>query len=112
MEKLVHQTSLCPIKPKLGKIDAHIFLEELQARLENHPGVYKSLISILDSFYKDRDIQGFLTRISRLIFPFPDILEKVNSWLPHDLFLSYGSGENSIIVKHGTYTRSILLQPR
>jgi hypothetical protein len=54
MEKLVHQTSLCPIKPKLGKIDAHIFLEELQARLEDHPGVYKSLISILDSFYKDR----------------------------------------------------------
>jgi hypothetical protein len=54
MKKQEDKRSLCPIKPKLGKIDAHIFLEELQARLESHPDVYKSLIVILVSFHEDQ----------------------------------------------------------
>lgn len=109
MAKTVPYRSTVPII--LGKVHAHIFLDDVKRRLENHPGVFKSLLLVLDMFYKDREIKGFLARISRLLFPFPDVLDEIRKWLPPGSSLEYKS-DNCILIKHGSFTRSILSSPR
>lgn len=109
MAKTVPHKSTVPLI--LGKVHAHIFLDDVKRRLENHPGVFKSLLLVLDMFYKDREIKGFLARISRLLFPFPDVLDEIRKWLPPGSSLEYKS-DNCILIKHGSFTRSILSSPR
>lgn len=55
-------------KPRFDKIDAHIFLDDLHARLEHRPEVFIKLITCLHLFHVDRQVSvsfRFLTRATR-----------------------------------------------
>lgn len=54
MGKYARNTEGFPVKPRFDKIEAHMFLDELHARLENEPGVYWKFINFLHLFHNDR----------------------------------------------------------
>ncbi|KAG8784468.1 hypothetical protein FRC20_003950 [Serendipita sp. 405] len=99
--------------PKLDRIEAHIFLDDVQARLGKRQDVFMKLLGALDMFNNDREIQGLLLRLSRILFPFPDLVDAFNCWFPIGTVFSYDlTREGAMFITSPGFSKSVVCQPQ
>jgi hypothetical protein len=54
MQLLPSPLECVPPKPRLNKIDAHLFLDDAKMLLQGEVGVYKKLLKTLEEFCRDQ----------------------------------------------------------